>query len=341
MVILFLLIFLIPLPIFLGRKLSLSRYQVLLTFFYYCLAGFWIPSVLLMTNVAAQATAISCLMALPLVLLFRKQRKALAMTLFISCLFLFLLLFFFSTPTHAIRTEAAPMAMSESNLELERAGVRHDRQYIPEALKTLHEGQDEASVIASVIYLRRITGLQIGNDPERWDAVFRHTHSISTLGEAGTMRESPNELVRAGFSSIRAIDALGLSGDAGTDFLTFFIRRDLPDQITEDQRQTILRVLETQNKTKRQTASDNFKRGMSYFFLALSESVLLTEGATLKAREIQAHWNQALQLFDSSAEIGKDLSAELKRVLRNADLNHDSRLDESEIRTMIQQRESL
>ena len=161
------------------------------------------------------------------------------------------------------------------------------------------------------------------------------------MGDAGKMPDSTNELVQSGFSSIRAIDAFGIATDAGTDFLAFFIRRDLPDPITEDQRQTILRVLETQNKTTPQTASGNFKRGMSYFFLALSESILLTEGSSLDARGIDAHWSQALQLFDSSAEIGKDLSAELKRVLGRSDVNHDSRLDENEIRSMIQEREPL
>ena len=149
--------------------------------------------------------------------------------------------------------------------------------------------------------------------------------------------ENANPMVRRGFSATRVMDVFRATRD-GRDFLSIYLRNDLPDYISKADIELIQYSIRTFREEANPIAS-NFRRGMIYFFLALTETIWLVEGNSIDSVGVDAHWREAESNLSQSGTIGRDLAIEIHGILQSVDADSDGRLTPSELRQIILERE--
>ncbi|HSP05686.1 MAG TPA: hypothetical protein VLR94_00840, partial [Acidobacteriota bacterium] len=234
------------------------------------------------------------------------------------------------------RTQPAPGTPAAA---FERAGRQRDRSLAISAIRKLQEGGDEATVIAAVQYLRKISGRQIGNDPDRWTSVFSKVQKIQAVTGNENEEDGTRHFLERGYSGVKLASAFDVAGQTGADFVRTYIQVYLPDQITSEDIEFLIQLRAKKMRPGESTASSRFREGSTCLMLAIAESIALTQGSPIPANKIDSDWLQASALLRSSGPLGAPMSAAVDRILEEADLNHDSHRDAGELQQLILKRE--
>jgi hypothetical protein len=177
-----------------------------------------------------------------------------------------------------------------------------------------------------------------------FSAIVTHKASPSSLPDlnrkkqtAKASSEEPRELadlVGRGFSALQVADDVYTADAEGRDFFGTYLEEHFPVTVSEAD---VAFLAETIEKLDPQvhTPSAHYKRGMVTFFLALSETFLLSTGNEGNPTTIAEHWNRANAEFQKAGDLGASIHAHLNRILYNADQNQDQHLDAQELSSII------
>lgn len=144
------------------------------------------------------------------------------------------------------------------------------------------------------------------------------------------------------FSAIHVGDDLRLSRQQHQDFLAYYLNRHFPKTVNQsdiDFLQATGRRFDQQQQRGTATASSTFGAGLNRFFLALSETYLLSEGQDRDVAEINRNWRSARDLLLKAGDLQPRLGAEINRLLGESDEDGDGSLNRRELENMIHRRE--
>lgn len=141
------------------------------------------------------------------------------------------------------------------------------------------------------------------------------------------------------FSAIKVLNDLYEARDKKEDFLQIFLARDFPSPVSDEQIES-LRLQIHQLENAGNTPSINYKRGMTYFFLALAETQRLSKGDSLNPQEINEHWKSCLFSLRHSGDLQSWAADEVDQVVRSADHNQDGALNHDELVSIIKSHSS-
>lgn len=200
-----------------------------------------------------------------------------------------------------------------------------------QAVKALGD-QPDVLIVASVRYLRVISGEQIGNDPERWD---QWLHQRSSNMVVQTISFSPStEIGKRGYSAIKALDDLYTAREENKDFLRVHLHKHFPRKITTED----IDLLRHASLEECANPSCYYRKAMMSLFLALAESRLLAEGMGGNAVQADQDWKLTKNAFAQAGQLGVAFREELEPILTQSDENHDGSLDQQELIRMIRSR---
>jgi hypothetical protein len=134
------------------------------------------------------------------------------------------------------------------------------------------------------------------------------------------------------------VDIFRTTREDQRDFLTIYMRNDLPDYISKADIQLIEHSFRTFHEEKSAVAG-NFKRGMLYFFLAVTETIWLVEGNSIDSSTVAAHWTESVSNLRRAGAIGREFSDEFESILKSVDSDSNGQFTSSELRQIILERE--
>ena len=137
------------------------------------------------------------------------------------------------------------------------------------------------------------------------------------------------------FSATMVLEDLYSSREGKGDFLSIHLSKHFPNNYTEeDRRQLLNRIHEIGNGSL--TRPQRFRRGMLYFFLALSESrQFAASKASLSAEQISGYWKASQEDFLASPETGAWMAEELNRLFEQYDGNQDGVFQPEELKQLM------
>lgn len=150
---------------------------------------------------------------------------------------------------------------------------------------------------------------------------------------------APSVSQERGFYAVQAVDDAMMAREQGTDFLARYLQRHFPKSITQSDIQQLESRIENMNG-RPVTPSNQFKRGMNYFFLALAETQLISSGTKLDASAIDQHWTKARDTLKTAGDLQPLVADAIGRLILESDANNDDQLDEQELTEMIRSRAS-
>jgi Sulfatase len=160
----------------------------------------------------------------------------------------------------------------------------------------------------------------------------------STAGTSGliTSMGATGSSMKAGssFSAVMVINDLMASQDKRQDFLTIYLRKDFPKNVSDSQIESLLGSIQDLEKLPDQ-ASINFKKGMYYFFVALSETQRIASGKNQDPAIVDRHWKLALESFKKSGQLEAGMVKEITKILEQADANADQSLSSEELHSIL------
>lgn len=139
------------------------------------------------------------------------------------------------------------------------------------------------------------------------------------------------------FSAIQVFNDLLEARERRQDFLTIHLKRHFPKAVTDSQIQSLrenLKILETLPDRP----TNNFRRAMAYFFLALSETQRIAGGKSVDLAATNQHWKHALENFRKAENLQAGLVQEVTGILQKADANRDGSLNSGELTSIITSR---
>ncbi len=235
-------------------------------------------------------------------------------------------------------TEEEWGALFQSGNNRQRAGILDQlrRQRNP-ALKSQAVANvsslDETLVISAVQYLRQISGIQIGNDPDRWKEWLSQTTGQAVSSMFSGKGSSP--LAQQGFSAIQVQDDLLLARNSREDFLKVYLRNHFPESVSEEQI-ALLKQFCDEASRRPDSLAVFYRRGMLYFFLALSGTSRIREGKSEDITGVSENWKIALQSLQYAGMPGQELAQEVNQIFRKADQDRDGDLSKQEVLSILQ-----
>lgn len=324
MVSLLLFLLLLPGTVLTRGRIGLSRIALGIMLLYYAGIIFFVNELSTLESPWTKSVAVTATLSVPLIVAFRKN------TLFwLSSMSAFLMMsmgiFAYFIPENAVTWQSAPV----HPVHTEFARGHYNKSQVDRALHILERQPDESLIIDAVQYLRSISGKHIGNDKNRWKEFFQ-SNKVSIII---TAQEKGSTLVERGFSAVKATSIYDIAARRGVEFLPLFISTALRDQITDQDLVELRGIVEARNSKPAVTVPDLFKKGMAYFFLAVGQTVALSDGREIDPRDVNANWHSAIALLKQS-QIGLPISASLQRTLNKADANNDSYWTADELLTI-------
>lgn len=152
------------------------------------------------------------------------------------------------------------------------------------------------------------------------------------LGAAGTALQ-----MQSTFSATQVINDLMESKDVEQEFLAIHLQRHFPREVSDAQ-MAELRANEARLQPLPDAPSNNFRRGINYFFLALSESQRMADGKTEDVDQTNRHWKLAIENLRKAPNVEAGLSGEIEKFLRQADSDHNGTLNSSELASIVRSR---
>ncbi len=157
------------------------------------------------------------------------------------------------------------------------------------------------------------------------------------IAQMDIIAAGPVHQLQRGFSAVQALDDLYAARDAHQDFLTLYLANHFPLAMSESDLQSLRTATEALAQAPK-TPSYNFKRGMNYFFLALSETQRVAAGFPEDPVQVNAHWRSALENLRASGDLQPWMAEEVTKILQQADTDGDGFLDHTELIALIQNR---
>ena len=154
-------------------------------------------------------------------------------------------------------------------------------------------------------------------------------------GLQGMLGTSHSTELAKRFSAIQAVDDFFLSRDAQDDFLRMYLSRHFPDSIRQNDLDNLKLAIAN---VKGEVPTMEFRRGILYFFLALAETKLLISGDLQNAEVVSGDWNSSLNHFRRASSIGESMAEELSKILEQADVDKNKKLDINELKNIIESR---
>ena len=173
-------------------------------------------------------------------------------------------------------------------------------------------------------------------------AVTSQPHESSLLnlnkkqssGSAQLEPQAFDDLTSRGFSALDVSFDVYAADLEGGDFLATYLENHFPVTVTAAD-VIFLRQAADRLDVPLSSPSAHYKKGMICFFLALSETFLLTAGSPGEPSVITRDWNQTISEFQKAGDLGASISVHLNRILQAADLNQDRHLDARELPLII------
>jgi len=202
---------------------------------------------------------------------------------------------------------------------------RKDRAMTQQAIDLLDSSSEETAV-AAVLYLQKISGESYGNEKALWLAWSKR--GMSQLQSFTMASDNSSDLSQRGFSAIQALDDVYSAEATSQDFVHLYLAH-FPKSTSSDDVQFLQKnIAELSCSTPR----CHYKKGMVYFFLALTQTKLLANGDPV---EVQQSWQSALKELQISGPIGDQIQVQIQKSVDRADANHDGALSREELMTLI------
>jgi hypothetical protein len=203
---------------------------------------------------------------------------------------------------------------------------------IKQAVQNLNTNDDRL-IISSVLYLREISGLGIGNDQTRWKDWLDCNSTGMRMSLMGTV--GVTLIAEAGFSALQVQADLFDAQETGKDFLRIYLTNHFPRSIDDG-------IIEELKKEIKTITSDSqpafYKKGILYFFLALAETTQFAHGTNQDPASIESDWRSALENLQQSRFLGGEIAKEIKKILQTADADGNGHLSEKELISIVNSR---
>jgi hypothetical protein len=167
---------------------------------------------------------------------------------------------------------------------------------------------------------------------------YQPSKDSQNLGLGGTLAAAGTTLqMQSTFSATQVINDLLESKDMNQEFLTIHLQRHFPREVSDSQVSTLRENL-VGLQSLPDAPSANFRRGIAYFFLALSETQRLAAGKSENIDQTNQHWKLAIENLRKAKNLEAGLAPELEQVLRKADTDHNGFLNSAELTSIIKTR---
>ena len=140
------------------------------------------------------------------------------------------------------------------------------------------------------------------------------------------------------FSAVQVLGDAFAAHDQNQDFLEVYLARHFPESVSDAELES-LRAQAREADSLADTPSNNFRKAVQYFLLALAESQRISQGLHHDPAEVQAHWEKALALFKKVGDLQPLMATNIEQILKQADRDGDHKLSEQELAAIVSSRE--
>lgn len=139
------------------------------------------------------------------------------------------------------------------------------------------------------------------------------------------------------FSAVQVQNDMVTAHDENEDFLQIYLSRHFPESVSERDLES-LRNQAKNSESLADTPSNNFRKGVYYFFVALAETQRISQGRHDDPVAVQTHWETALNLFKKTGDLQPWMAEEIENILKESDVDGNHKLTEQELATIVTSR---